>query len=75
MIDPIILVQQVAVLVLMMIPGFLLVKFHLVGEGFGKSIANVILYVAQPALIIAGFVSVDFNGTVLLQADRIMSTC
>jgi len=67
MIDPIILVQQVAVLVLMMVPGFLLVKFHLVGEGFGKSISNVILYAAQPALIIAGFVSVDFNGTVVLR--------
>ena len=64
MIDRIILIQQVAVLILMMIPGFLLVKFHLVGDGFGKSIANVILYVAQPALIIAGFVSVDFNVTV-----------
>ena len=67
MIDRIILIQQVAVLILMMIPGFLLVKFHLVGDGFGKSIANVILYVAQPALIIAGFVSVDFNVTVVVR--------
>lgn len=67
MIDPIILIQQVTVLVLMMIPGFLLAKAKLVGEGFGKSISNVILYAAQPALIIAGFVSVDFSGEVVLR--------
>lgn len=67
MIDPLILVQQVAVLLLIMIPGFLLAKFHLVGDGFGKSIANVILYAAQPALIIMGFVSVDFNTDVIIR--------
>ena len=67
MIDTIVLIEQVAVLVLMMVPGFLLAKFNLVGEGFGKSISNVILYAAQPALIIMGFVSVDFNTAVIVR--------
>ncbi len=65
MIDATILFEQVAVLVLIMIPGFLLAKFKLVGDGFGKSLSNVILYAAQPALIIVGFVSVDFNKLVV----------
>ena len=67
MIDPIILIEQVAVLVLIMIPGFLLAKCNLVTDNFGKSISNVILYAAQPALIIMGFVSVDFNTDVILR--------
>jgi len=71
MIDATILFEQVAVLVLIMIPGFLLGKFKLVGDGFGKSISNVILYAAQPALIIAGFVSVDFSGAVILRMGMV----
>lgn len=67
MIDPIILFRQVAVLVLLMIPGVLLSKFNLIGEGFGKALSNVILYAAQPALIIMGFVAVDFNAEVVLR--------
>ena len=67
MIDPIILIQQVVVLIFIMVPGFLLAKFKLVGDGFGKSISNVVLYAAQPALIIMGFVSVDFNAAVILR--------
>ncbi len=67
MINPTILATQVAVLVLMMVPGFLLAKFGLVGNDFGKSISNLVLYAAQPALIIMGFVSVDFNASILLR--------
>ncbi len=67
MIDATILFEQVAVLVLIMVPGFLLAKFRLVTDGFGKSLSNVILYAAQPALIIMGFVSVDFNTAVVFR--------
>lgn len=65
MIDVQALFQQVAVLVLMIIPGVLLFKCKLSNDGLGKGLSNVILYAAQPALIIAGFVSVDFNTEVL----------
>jgi len=71
MIDAVKLFEQVAVLVLIMIPGFLLGKFKLVGDGFGKWISNVILYAAQPALIIMGFVSVDFGTEVLLRMGAV----
>ncbi len=67
MIDPIILIQQVAVLLLLMVPGYLLARFKLAGEEFGKSVSNVVLYAAQPGLIIAGFVSVDFDPPILLR--------
>ena len=65
MIDIFVLFQQVTVLVLMMIPGVLLKKTGLVGEEAGKSISNLILYAAQPALIIAGFTAVDVNMEIL----------
>lgn len=65
MIDIQSLFEQVAVLVLMILPGFLLSKFHLSTDGLGKGLSNIILYAAQPALIIAGFVSVDFDMAIL----------
>lgn len=65
MIDIKALFEQVAVLVLLMVPGVLLSKCRLSTEGLGKGLSNIILYAAQPALIIAGFVSVDFDTAVL----------
>ncbi len=67
MIDVQILFEQVCVLVLMIIPGALLKKSGLVDESFGKSISNLILYAAQPALIIAGFTSVDVTAEILIR--------
>ena len=67
MIDIKILFEQVCVLVLMIIPGVLLKKSRLVDESFGKSVSNLILYAAQPALIIAGFTSVDVTSEILLR--------
>ena len=59
MIDISVLIPNVAILVLLIIPGFLLAKFSLAGEGFGKGLSNLVLYIAQPALFIAGYVAVD----------------
>lgn len=59
MIDPLLLLGKVAILVLMIVPGFLLAKAKLFPEGTGKALSNLILYAAQVALIIAGFCSVD----------------
>ena len=55
MIDITILFIQVAVLVLMIVPGFLLAKFRLSNGLLGKGVSNIILYAAQPALIISGY--------------------
>ena len=67
MIDPLILLSKVAILVLMIVPGFLLAKAKLFPEGTGKALSNLILYAAQVALIIAGFCSVDPTKDILLR--------
>ena len=67
MIDPLLLLVQVTILVLMIIPGFLLAKAKLMPESAGKAISNLILYAAQVALIIAGFCSVDPTREILVR--------
>ncbi len=62
-----VLFSQVLTLMLMMIPGFLMAKFKLAPERFGKGIANLILYVAQPALIILAY-NCDFSWEILYRA-------
>ena len=49
------LVLNVAVLFIMMVPGVLLNKCKLIGDGFGKGISNLVLYIAQPALIVCAY--------------------
>lgn len=73
MIDPILLLIQVAILVLMIVPGFLLAKAKLMPQSAGKVISNLILYAAQVALIIAGFCSVDPTKEILLRMLAVFS--
>lgn len=67
MIDPLLLLSKVAILVLMIVPGFLLAKAKLLPDGTGKALSNLILYAAQVALIIAGFCAVDPTREILLR--------
>ncbi len=55
------LIEQVAILFLMMVPGILLKKCKLVGVDFGKGISNLILYIAQPILVFYSYL--NFEGT------------
>lgn len=50
------LIFNVALLFLMLIPGFLMTKCHLATEGLGKGLANLVLYIAQPALIVSAYI-------------------
>ena len=50
------LVFNVALLFLMLIPGFVMAKYRLSSEGFGKGLANIVLYFAQPALIVSAYI-------------------
>ena len=50
------LIYNVGILFLMMIPGIIMVKTKLAGEGFGKSVSNLVLYIAQPALILKAYI-------------------
>ncbi|MBQ8718105.1 MAG: AEC family transporter, partial [Clostridia bacterium] len=71
MIDISILFSKVVLLLLMIIPGFLMAKCKLSTPGLCKGLANLILYAAQPALIIKGYVR-DFDAEVLSRALTVL---
>ena len=51
------LIFNVAVLFVMLIPGIVIKKCRLAPDGFGKGISNLVLYIAQPLLIVAAYVN------------------
>ncbi len=51
------LIFYVGVLFLMMVPGIVLKKCNLVSDGFGKGLSNLVLYIAQPALIVYAYLA------------------
>ena len=55
------LIEQVAILFLMMVPGILLKKCKLVADNFGKGLSNLILYIAQPVLVFYSYL--NYTGT------------
>ena len=61
------LIYKVAILFIMMIPGIIMKKFRLSTDGLGKGISNLVLYIAQPALIFIAYLR-DFDKTVLLNS-------
>ena len=50
------LVYNVAVMFVMMLPGIIMKKCRLTPDGFGKGLSNLVLYIAQPALIFLAYV-------------------
>lgn len=50
------LIYNVGILFFMMIPGLIMAKTKLAGEGFGKGLSNLVLYIAQPALIVKAYI-------------------
>ncbi len=71
MIDISILFSKVVLLLLMIIPGFLIAKCKLSIPGLGKGVANIILYAAQPALIIKGYIR-EFDAEVFSRALQVL---
>lgn len=61
------IIYNVGLLFIMMIPGVLLKKLKMVPEGFGKGLSNLVLYIAQPALIFLAYVR-DFNKNILINS-------
>ena len=49
------LILNVAVLFVMMIPGIILKKCKMISDAFGKGISNLVLYIAQPCLIVCAY--------------------
>ena len=54
------LIMSVISLFIMMIPGVILKKCNLVTQSFGKGLSNLVLYIAQPMLIL--FAYLDYEG-------------
>ena len=50
------LIFYVALLFIMMVPGIIMKKCKLSTDGFGKGISNLVLYIAQPALVFLAYV-------------------
>ncbi len=61
------LIINVAILFIMMIPGFILKKCKLSSDNFGKGLSNLVLYVAQPVLIFSAYVRA-FDKEVLINS-------
>lgn len=49
------IVYNVALLFIMMVPGIILKKTGLASEGLGKGLSNLVLYIAQPALVFLAY--------------------
>ncbi len=62
---------QVGLLFLLMIPGILLKKLGMVPDGFGKGVSNLVLYIAQPALIFLAYLK-DFSMDILINAGYVL---
>ncbi len=50
------LLCQIGLLFMMILPGYLMARFRLAPEGFGKGLSNLVLYIAQPALFFVAYV-------------------
>ena len=61
------IIYNVGILFIMMIPGIILKKAKLCGDGFGKGVSNLVLYVAQPCLIFRAYLK-PFDMEVLKNA-------
>ena len=61
------IIIQIAILFLMMIPGIILKKCKLAPEGFGKGLSNLVLYIAQPALVFMAYVK-PYDKNVLMNS-------
>ena len=61
------IIYNVGILFIMMLPGVILKKCKLCGDGFGKGVSNLVLYVAQPCLIFKAYLK-PFSAEVLKNA-------
>lgn len=61
------IIYNVGIFFIMMIPGIILKKCNMISDGFGKGLSNLVLYIAQPALIFLAYVR-DFDGKILLNS-------
>lgn len=61
------IIYNVGIFFLMMVPGIILKKCNMISDGFGKGLSNLVLYIAQPALIFLAYVR-DFDKEILINS-------
>ena len=64
-------IYNVGLLFLLMIPGIILKKAKMIPEGFGKGLSNLVLYIAQPALIFLAYIK-PFNMDILINSVYVL---
>lgn len=65
------IIYNVAIFFIMMIPGVILKKAKMADEGIGKGLSNLVLYIAQPALILVSYLR-DFSLDILVNAAYVL---
>lgn len=65
-------IYNVALLFIMMVPGILLKKCKLSTDGIGKGISNLVLYIAQPALIFLAYLR-PFDKEILINSAYVLA--
>ena len=65
------IIYNVAILFMMMIPGYLLKKLKMIPDGFGKGLSNLVLYIAQPALVFLAYLK-DFSREILINSIDVL---
>ena len=65
------IIYNVSILFLMMIPGILLKKCNLISDGFGRGLSNLVLLIAQPALVFLSYLR-DFDKEILINCLYIL---
>ena len=65
------IIENVAIFFIMMVPGIILKKCNMISDGFGKGLSNLVLYIAQPALIFMAYVR-DFDKDILINSAYVL---
>ena len=56
---------------MMMIPGIIMKKCKLAGDGFGKGLSNLVLYIAQPSLVFLAYIR-PYDAKVLINSIYVL---
>ena len=64
-------IYNVGLLFLLMIPGIILKKAKMIPDGFGKGLSNLVLYIAQPALIFLAYIK-PFDVNILINSVYVL---
>ena len=65
------IITNVGILFVMMLPGIIMKKCRLATENFGKGVSNLVLYIAQPALIFMAYMQ-DYDERILINSVYVL---